>query len=197
MGKLFCVMGKSASGKDSIFSEIRNDLSLDLKDVILYTTRPIRENEVDGVTYHFVSDDVYEEMLAKGQIIESRTYQTVYGPWHYFTADDGQIDLENGNYIAIETLEAYSQIRAYFGDKKIVPIYIEVEDGERLLRAIGREKQQALPKYEEMCRRFLADSVDFAEDKIKEQNIEKRYINDDKARVIEEIKTDIRHMISV
>ncbi len=195
MGKLFCVMGKSASGKDSIFSEIREDQSLGLKDVILYTTRPIRENEVEGVTYHFVTDRVYEDMSEKGQIIESRTYQTVYGPWHYFTADDGQIDLETGNYIAIETLEAYSQIRAYFGDDKIVPIYIEVEDGERLLRAIGREKLQAVPKYEEMCRRFLADSVDFADDKIREQNITKRYINDDKARVIEEIKTDIRQMM--
>ena len=65
----------------------------------------------------------------------------------------------------IGTLEAYLQIRDYFGKEKVVPIYIEVEDGERLSRALGREKLQKEPKYEEMCRRFLADAADFSEER--------------------------------
>ena len=69
------------------------------------------------------------------------------------------------------------KIRAYFGKEQVVPIYIEVEDGERLLRAIEREKMQDKPKYEEMCRRFLADAVDFSEENLKKAEIEKRFVN--------------------
>ena len=64
-------------------------------------------------------------------------------------------------------------------DKKInvIPIYIEVDDGIRLERALKREKEQENPKYEELCRRFLADSQDFSEEKIEESGIEKRFQN--------------------
>ena len=58
-------------------------------------------------------------------------------------------------------------------------VYIEVEDGERLIRAIKREKEQETPKYEELCRRFLADQEDFSEEKIKEAGISRRFENDD------------------
>ena len=58
-------------------------------------------------------------------------------------------------------------------------VYIEVEDGERLIRAVKREKEQETPKYEELCRRFLADQEDFSEEKIKEAGISRRFENDD------------------
>jgi len=82
-------------------------------------------------------------------------------------------------------------VRAYYGEEIVKPIYIEVEDGERLIRAINREKQQDTPKYEEMCRRFLADCKDFSEEKILECGIKKRYINNDIEKCILEIKKDI------
>ena len=77
----------------------------------------------------------------------------------------------------IGTLEAYTKIRDYFGKDKVLPIYIEVEDGERLLRAISREKSQDVPKYEEMCRRFLADAKDFSEENLAAAGIETRFVN--------------------
>ena len=64
---------------------------------------------------------------------------------------------------------------------------IELDDGERLMRALDRERRQENPKYEEMCRRFLADSEDFSEEKIKEAGITKRFLNDDLERCIREI----------
>ena len=64
----------------------------------------------------------------------------------------------------IGTLESYEKLKTYFGNEKVVPLYIEVEDGERLTRALAREKTQKEPKYAEMCRRFLADSKDFSEE---------------------------------
>lgn len=175
MGKIFCVMGKSATGKDTIFEKLLD--KLDLKRIIPYTTRPIRDGEVSGREYHFCTEDDVARLEAEGRIVELRTYHTVYGPWHYFTVDDGNIQLDKESYLLIGTLEAYTKMRDYFGAEKVVPIYIEVEDGERLLRAIAREKEQDVPKYEEMCRRFLADAKDFSEENLKAAGIERRFLN--------------------
>ena len=57
MGKIFCLMGKSSSGKDTIFKEINEDKDLDLKPIISYTTRPKRINETNGVEYFFINKD--------------------------------------------------------------------------------------------------------------------------------------------
>lgn len=187
MGKIYVVIGKSASGKDTIFKYLREDETLLMKTVVGYTTRPIRDGERDGVEYFFVSVEQFEQLRMAGKIIEYRTYQTIHGPWNYFTVNDGQIDLTKSDYLFINTLEAYNQIRKYFGEDKVIPIYIEVEDGERLSRAIKREKKQSEPKYAELCRRFLADSEDFSEEKIKESGIERRFINDDMKECIKEI----------
>ena len=58
----------------------------------------------------------------------------------------------------------------------MVPLYIEVDDGLRLSRALERERKQTEPKYAEMCRRFLADCEDFTEEKIAEAGIVRRFL---------------------
>ncbi|MBQ3558455.1 MAG: guanylate kinase [Agathobacter sp.] len=177
MGKIFCVMGKSATGKDTIYQKLLNESKLNLKRIIPYTTRPIREGEVSGREYFFCTEQDVQRLEEEGRIVELRAYDTVYGIWKYFTVDDGNIQLDKENYILIGTLEAYTKIRDYFGAEYVVPIYIEVEDGERLLRAIAREKSQDVPKYEEMCRRFLADAKDFSEENLIAAGIERRFVN--------------------
>ncbi len=195
MGKIFCVMGKSATGKDTIYQKLLQENVLQLKKIIPYTTRPIREGEEEGREYHFCTEIDVEKLEADGKIVELRAYDTVYGIWKYFTVDDGSIQLDKENYLLIGTLEAYVKIRDYFGKENVVPIYIEVEDGDRLLRAISREKEQEIPKYEEMCRRFLADAKDFSEEKLKEAGIEKRFINFTLKKTLEEIETYITSMM--
>lgn len=112
-------------------------------------------------------------MQESGRIVELREYNTVYGVWKYFTADDGQIDLNSGNrYLVIGTLEAYDKFCEFYGKQHIMPVYIEVEDGLRLTRAIHREQKQDNPHYEEMCRRFLADSEDFPKRILQEQELQ-------------------------
>ena len=190
MGKIFYLMGKSASGKDTIYKKVKEQLP-ELKTIVIYTTRPIREGEQDGVEYFFVDDTRLQELQQAGKVIELREYNTVHGIWKYFTADDGQFDRED-HLIAIGTLESYVQLRKYFGDEKLVPIYIEVEDGLRLERALSRERQQREPKYEELCRRFLADAADFSVDKLKEARITWKYFNIDMDKCIDEIVLGIR-----
>ena len=167
MGKIFYIMGKSSSGKDTIYKRLLEDPELELRNIILYTTRPMRQGEQPGREYYFVNEETFREYEEQGKIIEARTYQTVYGPWIYFTADDGQIQMEKRNYLGIGTLESYICMKEYFGEENLCPLYIEVEDGERLKRAIHREELQTEPKYAEMCRRFLADEEDFSEENLK------------------------------
>lgn len=170
-------MGKSASGKDAIYRRMIAERVGNLKGIVPYTTRPKRIKEEDGRDYFFVSEEKMTEMEAAGKIIERRAYNVVGGVWYYFTADDGQIDLDSGSYLIIGTLEAYIKFREYFGADKLVPLYVEVEDGERLSRALRREMKQPRPAYEEMCRRFLADSADFSEEKLEAAGITRRFSN--------------------
>ena len=191
MGKIFCIMGKSATGKDTIYKSLLQNSELGLKKIVSYTTRPIREGEEEGVEYHFTDVQTLKLLEEQGIVIECRSYDTIYGIWYYFMVKDSQIDLTQNDYLIIGTLESYLKIRDYFGKEKVVPIYIELEDGERLTRALIREKTQREPKYEELCRRFLADCQDFSYEKLEKAGIGKYYANDDLESCIDEIKEQI------
>ncbi len=185
MNKIFYFMGKSASGKDTIFKKIKERMPK-LKTIVIYTTRPIREGEQEGVEYHFVDEKKLTEFEAEGKVIELRAYHTVHGVWKYFTVDDGQFDGDD-NYIAIGTLESYKKMVTYMGVDSLVPIYIDVEDGERLSRAVERERKQKQPKYEELCRRFLADAQDFSDENLEQMGITHHYFNNNIEKCVEEI----------
>ncbi|MBR4808351.1 MAG: guanylate kinase [Lachnospiraceae bacterium] len=178
MGKIFYLMGKSSSGKDTLYKKLNEENRYGLKSIVSYTTRPIRGGEQDGREYHFVSVDAFERMKDTGKVSEYRSYNTVHGIWYYFLADDGQIDLENESYLLIGTLEGYESLVSYFGKDRIVPIYLEVDDGIRLQRALDRERSQPSPKYAELCRRYLADQEDFSEEKLEKNGIGIRFNNE-------------------
>ena len=190
-------MGKSASGKDKIYSRLAGNKELNLKKLILYTTRPVRDGEEDGVQYYFTDDQKLKEFEEAGKVIESRAYNTVYGVWTYFTADDGQIDLASGKrYIVIGTLEAYDKFCEYYGNEHIMPIYIEVDDGIRLIRAVKREMEQENPHYEELCRRFLADAKDFSEENIRKSGITRRFANNGEFDdCVDEIRQALKELV--
>ena len=193
MARLFYIVGKSSTGKDTIYKELFQRTDLQLNPLVMYTTRPIREGETEGKEYHFVDEEVLEKLEREGRVIEKRAYHTIHGIWSYFTVDDEHVDLSGKDYLAIGTLESYAQIRNYYGEKLVVPIYIQVEDGLRLQRALEREKKQPVPKYEELCRRFLADQADYAEEKLAEAGIDRRFSNDkDIVSCVEEVAAFIR-----
>lgn len=188
MGRIFYLTGKSSTGKDSLYRQLAEDKTLDLKRIVMYTTRPIRAGETDGKEYFFVSEAEMFRLEASGKIIERRAYDTVHGIWYYFTVRDEQIDLEKQDYLMIGTLDSYIAMKKYFGEAALVPLYIEVDDGVRLQRALDRERTQDQPKYKEMCRRYLADSDDFAEENIQKAGIGKRFENDEFQVCLEELK---------
>lgn len=192
MGKIYYLLGKSASGKDTLYQKLIEDPSLNLKPVILYTTRPKREGETDGKDYHFIDEDRLKQLRNDNLVIEERTYQTMHGPWTYLTVRDGSFDPSKGSFLAEGVLASFVSTRDYFGKGKVVPLYIEVEDGERLQRALNRERHQKNPRYAELCRRFLGDSEDFSEKNLTEAGIKKRFQNDDPERCAAELASYIR-----
>ena len=197
MNEIVFIMGKSASGKDRIYRELSEDKALGLNKITMYTTRPLRSGEAEGREYHFVDDDTAKRLENENKIIEIRCYDTVFGVWKYFTADDGQIDLASGKrYIVIGTLEAYDKFCEYYGIEHIMPIYIEVDDGVRLIRAVKREMEQENPHYEELCRRFLADAKDFSEENIRKSGITRRFANNGEFDdCVDEIRQALKELV--
>lgn len=195
MGKIFCLMGKSSCGKDTIYKRILSEGTLPLKTLVSYTTRPRRDEETNGVEYYFLTDQELKELEAQGKIIELRAYDTVHGIWKYFTVNDHQINLNKNNYLIIGTLESYLKLQDYFGKEALVPLYIELESGERLQRALNRERTQQEPKYAELCRRFLADEADFSQENLKQANIRRHFVNDNLICCTEEIISFIREYL--
>lgn len=177
--KIIYIMGKSSAGKDTIYKILKE--KIDVKPYVLYTTRPIRTGEKEGVDYNYLTDEEMKQYFQdeNSKVIESRTYNTVYGPWTYATILDNQFSSEK-DLLMTGTLESYNALLKYFQNKKnieITPIYIEVDDGVRLERALKREREQSNPKYIELCRRFIADSQDFSEENINKSGIKKRFQN--------------------
>lgn len=177
MGKIYFLMGKSASGKDTLYQKLLENKKLNLIPYVGYTTRPIRDGEKEGVEYFFTTKKDLDNFQKAGKLIEYRVYHTVYGDWYYYSVDSDRVNLEENDYLYIGTLESYVKMRDYYGSEKIIPIYIEVDDGLRLERALSRERTQKNPGYAEMCRRFLGDSEDFSEENLKKAGIEKRFDN--------------------
>lgn len=166
MGSFIYIMGKSASGKDTVGKMLKDKLNI--KSYVMYTTRPIRDGEKDGVDYFYITDEKIEQLRKNGKIIESRTYNTVHGPWTYATVNDEQFN-SNENILGVGTLESYKSVREYFlrnGNNSLLPVYIEIDEEERRKRAIKREETQAVPKFEEMERRLKADNIDFSEENL-------------------------------
>ena len=187
--KIIYIVGKSSVGKDTIYQILKKKMNI--KTYVMYTTRPIRTGEKNGIDYYYLKQEEMEKYINEtdSKVMEYRTYNTVYGPWIYATIIDNQFDIDE-DLLMEGTLESYNAVRKYFKNNEkinVIPIYIEVDDGVRLERALKREREQKNPKYEELCRRFLADSKDFSEEKIRESGITKRFQNNNIDECIQEI----------
>ena len=158
MGTIICLLGKSGTGKDTLLRLALE--ALPLRPLVPYTTRPRRSGEREGAQYHFVTEEEMDRMAAAGQIIERRSYDTVHGVWHYFTAAAALAP--DSDYILITTPAALPAIVACFGTKRVVAVLLEAGDQVRLERSIRREAGQPRPDFAEVCRRYLSDEADFA-----------------------------------
>ena len=159
-------IGPSGSGKDYYYKEAMKQFNLNK--ITLLTTRPQREGEVNGREYFFVDDNYIKKLEENNSIVEKRSYNTVHGIWTYATS--AELIEEDKDYLVINTWEGYEKYIEYFGKDKVIPMYFQVNDEERLRRALEREKKEKEPKLQEVKRRFLADKKDFSVEMLKKYN---------------------------
>lgn len=151
MYKLIAVIGESGSGKDyfvrTIVSEIPN-----IRRVINCTTRPMRQNEINDVDYHFITPQEYGERLVSMRLIEA----TSFNDWFYGTdvedLSSNVVNIGVFNPASIDILEENPKI-----DLKV--IYVKTNDRTRLQRQLNRDKNVNV---NEIIRRFQADQQDFS-----------------------------------
>lgn len=164
MGKIYCIIGKSATGKDTIYKAIKEEYYSDIEPIVTYTTRPKRKGEKEGEEYHFVSYEQFLDYDEQDLILEQRKYDTVYGEWVYFTL---KFDFkEDKDYIILTTIEGALAIQNYYGEENVSVVCISAFGKTRLLRSINREKKVDGKCFNEICRRFLADEEDYSLDKL-------------------------------
>ena len=157
-GYIIILCGKSACGKTSTADKL---IKRGFKNIVPYTTRPMREHEVDGVDYHFVSNDTFEQMKRDNKFIETRSYNTAQGVWKYATSIDS-INLATNSYVLVTTLDVAKAIQEYFGKNKVLAFYLTAPLSIRLTRA----KRRGNFDLNEWNRRVATDDDDFKFDKV-------------------------------
>lgn len=198
MINILYLMGKSSSGKDTVKNKLivkLKELNYRIEDLVIYTTREIRSGEVEGIDYKFVDECKYQKLLNNNMIIEARTYEKIQGTVRYFTVYDDALFSKDADYIVgVGTLVSYNQLVDYFKKEgkteyNIIPIYLEVENASRLLRAVRRELTEVVEKqnFEEVCRRFEADELDYSEENIRNSGIRDRFQNNNIQETVVEI----------
>ena len=156
MKKIICLIGKSGSGKSTIEQKLCSDL--EINQVVSHTTRPPRKKELEGLDYHFVSDDYFEEK--KEEFIEQRLYKVINkdgtkGIWRYGLHRNS---IKEGLNVVVIDVNGYKALRVYFGKQNVLPFFIHCSDSTRLNRVLLRgDGSNEL----ELMRRFAADEEDF------------------------------------
>ena len=155
--KIIAIMGKAGSGKDTLLNALmEEEIFKDACKIISCTTRPIREYEIDGVDYHFITTKEFTNQILSGEMIEA----TVFNTWCYGTSlknlDLNKINIGVLNPEGIELLKERN-------DVDLTVIYVQANDKDRLLRQLNREEN---PDCHEIVRRFSADEEDFDDDEI-------------------------------
>lgn len=192
---IITIVGKSSAGKDTILKELLTDAEVAslAKPLVTYTTRPMRPGEKEGVEYHFVSQKEYQCLLHSGEITEHRSYDTAYGVWNYFTILPK--DYKENHYILVASPEQVKHYISAIGKENILPVYIDVDNETRLRRMISRESK-GNRKFDEVCRRFLADEMDFSESILESIGIKRSYENRTLSECVVQIKLDILEAIN-
>lgn len=200
MANLIYIMGKSATGKDTIYNEIKEKINIE--PYVPYTTRPQREGEKQGREYYFITKKQFEMLKDMKKVMEYRSYNTINAKgekdiWTYATIDDKQWKKE-GNLLSIGTLESYNSLLKYIKNHpekslNIVPVYITIDEKERRKRAIKREEKQQKQNIKEMERRLKADEIDFSKERLEEAGItpKETFENYDLQECIQKILTYI------
>jgi len=172
---LILLVGESASGKSTIEKQLVN---YGYSKIVSYTTRPMREGEVNGIDYHYISE---EDFLYHLKINFFAEY-TVYNGWYYGIAHEDCLD----NSVVVVEPHGFRQLLK-IPNLHIKSFYIQVPERVRLKRMVDRGDNLM-----EVFRRIFSDQGLFQFiDKEVDYVVQNIAINDCLQEVLNKIKGEI------
>ena len=150
--RLFVIAAPSGAGKTTLVKAIV-DRNPDLKFSTSYTTREKRVNEVEGEDYFFVSEAGFEELSAKGELLESAlVFDNHYGTSRSLVEEH----LANGNHVVLEIdWQGAQQVRQSKAD--CITIFILPPSREELERRLRDRKTDSDSVVERRLKDALGD----------------------------------------
>lgn len=164
MGKVFMIIGKSFSGKDTLLNNILVDEEFckenNLERLVRVTTRKPRPNEIEGKDYYFISDEDYEDLYKLRADVVVSSYDSEFGKLYYIT-DFSKLDPDK-NYIVVSDTESIDEYKKILKDKLCI-VYLVPPNWEIFRRFSGRDDNSEYSdlKYKEIYRRFIDDTIKF------------------------------------
>lgn len=145
------IMGKTSSGKDTVVNELISKHGF--RKCVTYTTRPMRDGEKQGITYHFITEDDFKQKIREDFFAEYKSYDTEFGIWYYGVALE---DVENADdkTVIILTPDGYSVIKKVKNKPKSIYIYANNSTIKERLINRGDDPKEAQ-------RRLEHDNIDF------------------------------------
>ena len=128
MGKIFYLMGKSSSGKDTIYKRIMQHEEIQLKKVVPYTTRPMRADDEANPTHTFVTQEEFDEL-------DNRVGYTKFNGYEYCATAE-QVD--NNDIYVIDPAGVDFFKEKYHGIKTPIVVYIKATGDIRKDRMLAR-----------------------------------------------------------
>lgn len=192
MKVIIALIGKAGAGKDTIARDLAHR-NPNWNMIVSCTTRPMRDNEVEGESYYFLTNEQFAEKVLNGDMLEA----TYFNEWHYGTMASS---LKEGVNIGVFNPEGFDCLTSSpLEDVIVYGYYIVCSDKERMLRQLNRENK---PNVSEICRRYFADEEDFNEEIIRDFILHRnmcKYRNEkesDKQDVVWAIEDDIEHLVA-
>ena len=143
---MIVIIGKTASGKDTILKELIAKYGY--KRVITYTTRPMRAEEKQDISYHFISEEDFKKKISEGFFAEYKTYNTEFGLWYYGTALDDLESIDNKAIIILTPLGYKDILQKVKNRPKSIYIYANNATIKKRLALRGDDKNEARRRLE-------------------------------------------------
>ena len=146
-GKLIIISAPSGCGKSTIIGEIMDEGKLDLQFSVSATNRKPRPGEVDGVNYHFLTDQQFKDLIAENAFVE---YEQVYPGRYYGTLRSEIQDRINEGHNVILDIDVRGgvNVKEQFGDDAL-SIFIAPPDIPELRRRLEKRGSESAEAIEE------------------------------------------------